>query len=84
MESVEAIVRDWEPQPLARVPVAAFQRWKRSLEEHIHAIEAARSAHHRRGVRLKNMLTLRTNALPSLTLTVPRWLSKPAGSSGLS
>ena len=56
METIEAIVRDWVPQPLARAPIASFQKWKGSLIEQIHAIEATRSTHHRLGGRLKNML----------------------------
>jgi hypothetical protein len=57
MKSIEATVRDWDPQPLARVPLASFQRWKQSLIEHINLLETTRSAHHPLGVRLKNMLT---------------------------
>ena len=57
MRSVEVVVRDWKPQPLARVPTKTFQRWKQSLIDQLHVIDKTRSVHHSVDVRIKNMIT---------------------------
>lgn len=57
MRSLDALVRDWTPQPLARASLKAFSNWKRSLTEHLNVIAPTRSAHHPIDLRLQNMLT---------------------------
>ena len=56
MPSVDATVRDLDPQPLAQIPAKAFLEWKTALIKQLQAIEAGRSAHHPVGRRVQNMI----------------------------
>lgn len=55
MPSMDAALRDLNPQPIARIPLKAFLAWKDALIKQLQVVEAERSAHHPLGQRLKNM-----------------------------